>query len=136
MSSGPKYDCGNAERRSMMLFLQGIKGLSPMGAPMREVETLCRSNRNPRICVIVNVIRNVMLEFRMTPEQRTRALPMWCTHARTMAQSQKIVLVTRVRGRIRAQEPMRANEKCALALHAIHLSLSVPRYLVSRSGYF
>jgi len=45
---------------------------------MREVETLCRSNRNPRICVIVNVIRNVMLEFRMTPEQRTRALPMWC----------------------------------------------------------
>ena len=73
MSSGPKYDCGNAERRSMMLFFQGIRGLSPMTAPMREVETLCRPNRNPRICVIVNV----MLEFRMTPEQRTRALPMW-----------------------------------------------------------
>ena len=77
MSSEPKYDCGNAERRSMMLmmlFFQGIKGLSPMTAPMREVETLCRPNRNPQICVIVNV----MLEFRMTPEQRTRALPMWC----------------------------------------------------------
>jgi hypothetical protein len=74
-----------------------------------QIETLCTVARPNRV-----IVMNVMLEFRMTPEQRTRALELYRCGA-TMAQSQKNVLVTRVRGRIRAQQPMRANEKCALA---------------------
>ena len=84
---------------------------------MREVETLCRPNRNPRICVIVNV----MLEFRMTPEQRTRALPM-CRYNGAISEN-------RARDASSwANTRARANEKCALALHAIYFSVGLWRY--------
>ena len=77
---------------------------------MREVESLYRHK-----CISAN-LRHSECCARVPNDARAANSRVSDGSAATMAQTQKIVLVTRVRGRTRAQEPMRANEKCALAL--------------------